>query len=896
LTVPLEFVTTRNLTAEKEVVMKFRVFWAGVVLFLHVILLSAFAQAPAAQKSLTPEAAQIEQLFKEIRTLTAQAKHDEAAAKAQEAITLSQNSGDLARLSRSHFHLGSALNHAGRVEQAIEHFKQASQIAGQAGDVTWQAMSLNTAATLLTGAGLSEEALYFYNQSLLLWRAQKSLWNEAFVLQQMAPLYAYNGNPAQTELNYQEALRLIRLHNATGKDDKGLEKYILLQTAAVELARGNLAQAIVIAENYRAQETPNAKAYEKVEIRINLSNLYLLARKYEQAVTVAEELLALARQVRIPQVEAQALAQLAWANFNLGKAAEALPLITQAVALLQRSGGGRHEGEFLSYLAEIQAATGQREQALESYQRTIQTIERERATMIPTEMAKANLVAIRHSVFTRAIDFLVTQNRAEEALEIAEKYHARAFLDVLAESRIDLRKDLNAAQKKQESELFARIAKIQKELWQPTLPAERVAQLRQELQTTENDLTVFQVELRRTNPRYASVKYPQPLKPADIAQALLKPEAALIEFVLGEKKSYAWVVRRDKISAVTLPDGQTLTAAVQQFRAALSERVSSQNMSKANSKLNATGQQLYQHLLQPLEAHLTGTRELIFVPDGSLVYLPFETLPRVTANQKTEYLLERYAIRYAPSASALAALKTTDANAGRKVSGLIAFGDPIYVEEKPHEKNTPTASALALAPNAVRSLALRNLPYTRREVTAIATLFPRAEQRTFLGAEAREANVKTASLDQFRYVHFAAHGLVDENFPARSGIVLTPETNSKDDGVLQMSEVMRLKLKADLVTLSACRTGLGKLLNGEGMIGLTRAFLYAGAQSVVVSLWDVNDAATATLMKAFYEGLQQGWTKDEALRQAKLTLLKGQQRAWQHPYYWAAFVLVGESQ
>ena len=137
--------------------------------------------------------------------------------------------------------------------------------------------------------------------------------------------------------------------------------------------------------------------------------------------------------------------------------------------------------------------------------------------------------------------------------------------------------------------------------------------------------------------------------------------------------------------------------------------------------------------------------------------------------------------------------------------------------------------------------------------------------------------------------------MIDEEYPARSGIILATARDSKEDGALQMSEVMRLKLNADLVTLSACRTGLGKLLNGEGIIGLTRAFLYAGADSVVVSLWNVNDMATATLMKSFYKNLKQGMSKDEALRRAKLELINGQKQAWRHPYYWASFVLVGKS-
>jgi CHAT domain-containing protein len=865
------------------------------LLFCFVFLLvmsgpSARAfQTTSTQPPLSPEAAQIEQLFKEIRELMGQGKHTEAGAKAEQAVALSQQIGDQKRLARALFQVASADHHAGRVEKAIANFKQASAIAGQAGDTNWQSMALNSAAMLLTGAGLSEEALYFYHQSLALRRAQREQWNEAFILQQMTPLYLNSGNVAQAELNLQEALRIIREFNASGKDDKGLENYILLQTAAVEVARGNLNQAITIAENYLGKETAQTPGYAKIEIRMNLGTLYLTAEKYEPAVTISEQLLALARQYKMPQVEAVALGNLAWAQFQMGKTAEALPSITQAVTLLQRSGGGRDESTYLSYLAQIQAASGRHEEALTSFRRTIETIERERTTVIPTEMAKASLVALRHGVFTRTIAFLVAQNRSEEALEIAEAYHARAFLDVLAESRIDLRKELDAAQKQREAELYKRIARIQKELWQPALPAERAAQLRKDLQAAEHDLMLFQVELRRTNPRYASVKYPQPLKPTNIAAELLDADTALIEFVLGEEKSFAWVIRPGKITAVTLPAKKAITEQIMSYRAALQEKVSALNVAQATTKLNAIGQRLYQSLLQPLEPSLMTARKLIVVPDGVLVYLPFETLVRDATAKKTEYLLERFAISYAPSVTALAMLKTSASGARQKSRGVVAFGDPIYTAATAAK---PASAALAL--NAARVFELRNLPYTRREVSEIAALFPAAEQQTFLGAAAREQAVKSAPLDQFRYVHFAAHGVVDENFPARSGIVLSAETTAPDDGVLQMSEVMRLKLNADLVTLSACRTGLGKLLNGEGMIGLTRAFLYAGADSVVVSLWNVNDAATASLMKAFYQSLQAGKAKDEALRAAKLELLKGQQRAWRHPYFWAAFVLVGE--
>jgi CHAT domain-containing protein len=143
-------------------------------------------------------------------------------------------------------------------------------------------------------------------------------------------------------------------------------------------------------------------------------------------------------------------------------------------------------------------------------------------------------------------------------------------------------------------------------------------------------------------------------------------------------------------------------------------------------------------------------------------------------------------------------------------------------------------------------------------------------------------------------IHFASHGFIDESHPERSGILFSRTPNSNEDGVLQMSEILCLKLNADLVTLSACSTGLGKLVNGEGFLGLTRAFFYAGARNVTVSLWNVNDSATSTLMKSYYQNLNRGLTKNAALRQAKLTLLRGSNASWRHPYFWAPFILVGQ--
>ena len=311
------------------------------------------------------------------------------------------------------------------------------------------------------------------------------------------------------------------------------------------------------------------------------------------------------------------------------------------------------------------------------------------------------------------------------------------------------------------------------------------------------------------------------------------------------------------------------------------------------ASFNVQSRQLYHLLIQPFEGSLSSLRRLIIVPDSALSYLPFESLMTDrSVVSGSAYLLQRFSISYEPSASALAAIKTTSNQTESR--GLVAFGDPAYHDSDAEpERSPPTSKAADVSYYVERGLDLRRLPYTRTEVNAIGALFPAADRKVFLGVDANEMKVKSEPLERYRYVHFAAHGVVDEENPARSGVILTLENNDKEDGILQMTEIMRLKLNADLVTLSACRTGLGKVVGGEGVLGLTRAFIYAGSRSVVASLWNVNDTATAELMKSFYAHLKRGVPKDEALRQAKLGLMRGKQATWRHPYYWGPFVLSG---
>ncbi len=847
---------------------------------------SSFAQISQNETARQSQAPQIESLLRTCQRQLDNERYELAYQTARQALSLSERMSDKRWQMRATNLLAVAAFHTNRTSEAIRYFKQSSSTAEEAGVVRGQGIALSRAGMLLRLTGRYEDALFCFNEALQFYRRQRNKTGEALTLSQLGGIYADTADYAKAAQILQEALSI-----AGALAEPEPRAAILLRLIVVEEGRGNLSSALQYAQQAESLLAGRPPTLRHIESLYRLGSAHAALDQPQQAAERFEQALRLARELRAPQFAAIILGDYAGLQLKSGNAAAAFDSAAQAVGLLNSGGGSKHyEAQFLATGAEAARALGNKDKALAGYRLALAALEQARARSIHTEISRAGILATRQQVFAGAIDLLLKMARPEEAFDVAEAYHARAFLDVLAESALDDLDDLTPEQKAQEDRLFEQISAIQKKLWQPDLPPEPEEKFKRELADAENALDLFRLELRRADPRYAGIKAPQPLSHNRVAAELLEAGTALVEYVLGDKQSFAWVVFQGKVSSVALPPGKELTAAVTAYRAASSSKVSSQSAAQTIAKLKAQSWQLYQKLFQPLEPHLASARKLIIVSDGALAYLPFETLAsEPKRGAASQYLIERFAISYAPSASALAALRAFKLNNKAEAKGIVAFGDPVYGKDE-----TATANGDATE----RGYDFRQLPYTRAEVNEIAALFPPSERRVFLGAAAREQNVKAEPLGQYRYVHFAAHALIDEEHPARSGIMLSAPTainaDSKEDGALQMSEVMRLKLNADLVTLSACRTGLGQLLKGEGMIGLTRAFLYAGADSVVVSLWNVNDIATATLMKAFYKKLKQGLPKDDALRQAKLEMIRGRQQAWRHPYYWAAFVIVGD--
>jgi CHAT domain-containing protein len=501
----------------------------------------------------------------------------------------------------------------------------------------------------------------------------------------------------------------------------------------------------------------------------------------------------------------------------------------------------------------------------------------------PTE-AKAYFEATVAPYYEACLRALVERRQTAEAFTVLERGRARAFLSLLAERDLrpaELAPDL-AAERWRLGGDYDRLQEALRRL-SPERDAAEVERLQSELTALRNQQEDLARRIRQTSPRAAALHDPQPTDLPD-ARAALDSGTVLLSYAVGEKNTLLFIVESAGRPALgptvrSLPIGRrALREAVERLRGAMESPWGSKDF-------EAEAERLYRLLLLPAEPALRSADRILICPDGPLHALPFAALRR-----RGKYIAEWKAIHFAPSVTVYAELRRMPVLEDPAQIAIAAFGDPTY---------SPGATRAAKMDVEVRSILRRGLkldplPSSREEATTAAGLFTGGQ--AFIGNQATEEQVKRIA-PRSRILHFACHGLLDEQMPLNSGLALAiPEhpAEGQDNGILQAWEIFEnLRLDADLVTLSACDTALGKDMGGEGVLGLTRAFQFAGARSVLSSLWSVADDSTATLMKAFYSHLRRGESKDEALRAAQLALIHAQRRGFSHPYHWAAFQLYG---
>ena len=559
-------------------------------------------------------------------------------------------------------------------------------------------------------------------------------------------------------------------------------------------------------------------------------------------------------------------------------------------------------------LAGTLAEEGNTQEAIVLYAATVDQLEKLRRNVGTFQLASAFLAKssdVYHSVVNllaeRAKDEPTTGALAYRYLEMGR---ARSFIDMLVESGIDVRKGADPDLLRQEKFLLARISSISNTILtelRTGAPPERIQALREKLQTTETDYHRLQIELKDKCPEYARLYYPEPLT-AEQVQQTLEPDAVMLEYSVGKEQCFLFALTRGELQVYPLPAEAEIRQATEKFRELV--------LSRDSRDYCALASQLYEMLVSPADGLLAGKKNIIVIPDGPLHYLAFECLltERVSRPDfsRLPYLLRKAAVTYAPSATALTEIGRRQKQQAPNDKQMLICADPDYGTDE-DEVHQTMRHARSLRNSLVR------LPYSALEARNLSSIFKPGEVLVLDRASASEERLKTMNLSAFRYVNFATHAFLDEECPQFSSIVLA-QGNGAEDGFLQTQEIFNLKLNARLVTLSACSTACGELLNGEGVVGLSRAFFYAGTPSVVASLWNVNDASTAKLMTELFTAIKsRGRTPAEALREAKLRIIDAASPAsfsvvpakqtpgqldtggsYAHPFYWAAFVLIGK--
>jgi CHAT domain-containing protein len=487
------------------------------------------------------------------------------------------------------------------------------------------------------------------------------------------------------------------------------------------------------------------------------------------------------------------------------------------------------------------------------------------------------------------------------ALATSERARARMTLDLLNEASVDLQQSVDPKVADERRRLLNQLAVLQSRrdsllVRSGQATSGELAELSTQLAAAKNELDLLEVKLRRTSARYKALTSPATLTFGRL-QELVGDDSVLLQYSLGEQKSFVWVVTQDSIRVVELADRATIEVAAQHAFARLQVLDSGAG---ARAEESQTLQEISRLVIDPV-ASLISDRRLLVVADGALHYLPFQVLTIETDGRPVR-LMETHEVVALPSMSVLEVLRSRAS--ARPNKSLAVFADPVFersdprfpagVEAAVHDAKGPGTDSSFLTRSSLTGY-LARLPGTRIEATEIAELVAGEEPFVATGFRASRAEVLGHDLSEYRYLHFATHGEVNAEIPALSALVFSrfDEQGNEQNGYLRLHDIYNLDINADLVVLSACRTALGADIRGEGLIGLTQGFFYAGARSLLISLWNVPDRATAELMQRFYrQMLEYGSSPAGALREAQRSMAADQQ--WADPYFWGAFKLLGD--
>lgn len=741
---------------------------------------------------------------------------------------------------------------------------EALGIAQKLGDAQWEARAKGELGFVAFLEGDSRRAAIMVGDAFLSAKASGDIGGQVRLLEML-------GNGFNETKRYGEALAFFEraIKTSSSNPDAGFpfmayegESQTLAALGKMTEAKDELERALKIAR-------ANQKRGHEAMILLSLGELSIQAGDHKQAMKYLEEGGEISRRYDFYRTAGQAMIDLAALYRETGDLKAAEKSATTGVEASRRVGDRYYLPRDLTVLADLKALRGQPAQAESLYENAEDVID---GMLVNLHEAywSSSLAGAMSETYLHHFELETREGNIEQALGVLERVRGRTAA-VMLENKVTFNKDESEDAQALETE----VSELQLRLMRSENATERT-DLLDHLVEYERRLEWTRTDRTESKPTWFE-------KPAALKtiQASLRPDEVVLEYVLSEPRSYCLWISKKKPGLTALPAGRhEIEELVRRYLAEIRTRHDGVELSV----------QLFSVLLGPLPAEAVSNR-LIVVPDGLLHLLPFDTLHDLAG----AVLLETHTVSSAPAATVLTVLRDRR-DIQNPTHTFLGLGDVPYQNQgrvsSKIDKPPSAGGRLLRGFSDALGTPLYDLPQTREEILDLRKILGK-DGVVLLGAEATETAFKSEPLADFKIVHLAAHGFADTQFPERSGLVLGVDKNSHDDGILQVREIIRLRFNADLVTLSACNTGVGKLQGEEGVTNLVEAFLVSGARAVVASLWSADDTYTVALMERFYAHLEEGQDKAAALRQAKLDLLAkyGKQAP---PYYWGAFVLVGD--
>lgn len=781
---------------------------------------------------------------------------------------------------------------ADKAEEATTALKRAESIWRELDD------SVSLATTLIRLGFLSMRQGQWQTALVPLYEAQALLTDkqgEPFLAGQLAMsfgvVYEAYGQLETAHRYYRESLIHYRdlAHDKAGTIDAGNK------LGRVQASLGDYAGAIQQIEEGLVVAKEIDKDLFIGLCHEDLGQVWLAAGSYEQARREFQSAIDYFAKAGSERPWARAQSYLGQTEFLLGNFAAANNGYRSALRIFQKLPDYTNEAALNFSLGKLALHKGQFDDAEKYLNRSIELTERLRENAASRDLRSSFLASV-HDRYEAYVELLMArhQNQPDQRLDIkafeaSESGRARSLMDVLRAYQQELRHPsdplLLGAEEKLQNEEQALVDTKAKLLSRGASENER-ARVDQELRELRTRYETLQARIN-TSAKFTNLLRPN-LDYESIKEKVTNSDTALLEYSLGSRNSFAWLVTQDGLKSYKLADKQTISNAADKLIHLLSVPTISLDQ---ETQLQSAIDEVSRLVLEPL-AHDLRTSRLIVVADGSLQYVPFQVLH--SAANSNEPLLSQVDIIDAPSASALAIVKEERTNRQPAAKLLVGFGDAVFSSDySPKANRSPSPDATTERSNDSLKVKLPRLFNAKRELRAISDLAGN-DAAFYVEYDATRANLLKVDLSQFRILHVVTHGKLDADQPELSGLFLSlvDAHDQPLDGFVGLADVYKMHAPVDLVVLSACHTAGGKNLRGEGLIGLTRGFMYAGASSVVASLWQVDDAATAELMKYFYTYLlQDGMTPPAALRAAQNKIRA--QPKWRSPYYWAGFTFQG---